>query len=365
MNNDYSLTNVLKTLARWKKQIFIVTGIVALISIVGSLIMPNYYKSTAVLYAASPTLANPDPIGGVEKSFFTYGTGEDLDRLFAIANSNLVKDHVISKFDLATHYDIDTTSRKGKAKLHLRFNKLFETTKTKFDALQISAEDTDPKMAKSIVYEARMQIEKVAQDLIKRSQELTIKSLEEGIRLQEENLNVQGDSLSNLKEKYKIYESESQAIDLASMITTNESRLLEIEAKIRSMEKYRLRKDSINMAKATADGLRAKILKVDSILKVFNKGVLPVRLLEATQSKGVAEVSLERERLKKILASYNKPFQTVHIIEKESIAFEKSRPKRSLIVLGLSFLAFILSCLGVLLMEATKEVNWRDIYAGK
>jgi uncharacterized protein involved in exopolysaccharide biosynthesis len=69
--------------------------------------------------------------------------------------------------------------------------------------------------------------------------------------------------------------------------------------------------------------------------------------------------------LKKILASYNKPFQTVHIIEKESIAFEKSRPKRSLIVLGLSFLAFILSCLGVLLMEATKEVNWRDIYAGK
>jgi len=115
MNNDYSLIHVLKILARWKKHILIATAAVALISVIGSLLKPNYYKSTATMYAASPTLANPDPIGGGEKLYYIYGTGEDLDRLFSIANSGEVKTFLINKFDLAGHYDIDTSSAKGKA----------------------------------------------------------------------------------------------------------------------------------------------------------------------------------------------------------------------------------------------------------
>jgi len=81
MNNEYSLIHLLKVLARWKKQILIATTLVAIASIVGSLMMDTYYKSTAIIYPASPTLADPDPIGGGEKVSFIYGTSEDLDRL--------------------------------------------------------------------------------------------------------------------------------------------------------------------------------------------------------------------------------------------------------------------------------------------
>lgn len=365
MNNDYSLIHVLKTLAKWKKQIFIVTGLVGLLSVVGSFLMPNYYTSSALVYAASPTLANPDPIGGAEKLFYTYGTGEDLDRLFSIANSSTIKSHIINKFNLAEHYDIDTSSLKGKAKLALHFDKLYTTTKTKFDALMISVEDTEPELARDMVREIRIKIDNVAQQLIKNSQYLTIQSLEEGIKNQLHNLSVYGDSLTMLKDKYKITESYGQAGAYSSMMTKTISELAENEAKVRAMEKFRVKRDSINKVKSIIAGLRSKITITDSLIKVFNEGVLPIRQLETSQNKGIAEISLEKERLKKLQSSYNKSFTTLHIVEKESVPFEKTRPKRMFIVLGLTMLAFVLSCLGVLLIEGTRDINWRDIYAGE
>lgn len=365
MNNDYSLTHVLKTLAKWKKQIFIVTGLVAIISVAGSLLMPNYYISSAIVYAASPTLANPDPIGGTEKLYYTYGTQEDLDRLFSIANSTPVKSAIINKYNLAEHYDIDTSSLKGKAKLALHFNKLYKTTKTKFDALMISVEDTDPKLARDMVKSIRMRIDEVAQQLVKQSQLLTIQSLEGGIKNQMENLAIYGDSLTFLKDKYKITESYRQASSYATIATESQSKLAENEAKLAIMIRYNIKRDSINKVRAEVAGLKNKIAVTDSVIKVFNRGVMPLRQLETAQNKSIAEVSLELERLKKLKASYNKSFATLHIVEKESIPFEKSRPKRMFIVLGLTMLAFILSCLGVLLVEGTKEIDWREIYAGK
>jgi len=365
MNNDYSLIHVLKTLAKWKKQIFIVSAIVGIISVIGSLLMPDYYTSSAIVYAASPTLANPDPIGGNEKLFYTYGTGEDLDRLFSIANSGTVKNHIIQKFNLAEHYDIDTSSIKGKAKLALHFDKLYETTKTKFDALMISIEDIDPEMARNMVREVRIMIDQTAQRIVKESQLLTIESLEEGIRNQMSILKLYGDSLSLLKDKYKITDSKEQASNYAIMTTENMSTLAENEAKLKEMIKYKLHRDTINKIRAVVAGLKSKIEITDSLIKVFNKGFLPVKQLETTQNKGIAEVSLERERLKKLQASYNKSFTTLHIVEKETVPFEKSRPKRMFIVLGLTMMAFILSCLGVLLIEGTREINWREIYASE
>jgi uncharacterized protein involved in exopolysaccharide biosynthesis len=365
MNNDYSLIHVLSTLAKWKKQILIVTVLVALISIIGSLMMPNYYISSTIVYAASPTLANPEPIGGGEKIYYTYGTGEDLDRLFSIANSGTVKNAIINEFNLSKHYDIDTSSIKGKAKLALHFNKQYKTTKTKFDALMISVEDTDPKLARDIVKAIRLKIDSVAQTLVKESQLLTIQSLEEGIKNQMKDLTLYGDSLTALKEKYKITESYEQASSYALMSTENQSQLAGLEAKLNSMIKLRVKRDSINNVKAKVAGLKNRIEVTDSLIKIFNRGILPVRQLETAQNKGIAEMSLEIERLKKLKSSYYKSFTTLHIVEKETIPFEKSRPKRMFIVLGLTMLAFTLSCLGVLLIDGIKEIDWREIYAGK
>jgi len=365
MNNDYSLIHLLKVLARWKKQILIATALVALASVAGSLMMDTYYKSTAVLYPASPSLADPDPIGGLEKVSYIYGTPEDLDRLFSIANSGLIKNHVIDQFGLASHYDVDTTTAKGKAKLMAKFSKLFETKKTKFDALQISIEDTDPVKARDMVKAAREKITSVAQSIIKESQYMSIQSMEEGIKEQERGLKTSGDSLTVLKDKYEIYDSYAQAKAFAEITASSESALLGQQAKLKAMLKYGAKTDSINMARAMVAGLEQKMISVNGKIKNFNEGVLSVRLMEVAQNQGVQEIAIERERLKKLQSSYNKSFKALHIVEREQVPHEKSRPRRSIIVIGLTMLAFGLSCLAVLLIDSTKHINWREIYAGE
>ncbi|MDF1698261.1 MAG: hypothetical protein P1U56_20600, partial [Saprospiraceae bacterium] len=294
MNSDYNLIHVLKILARWKKHIFIATGIVAVISVIGSLLKPDYYKSTTTVYAASPTLANPDPIGGGEKLYYIYGTGEDLDRLFSMANSSQVKSYLIRKFDLATHYDVDTSTSKGKAKLMSKFDKLYETKKTKYDGLQLSIEDTDPVLARDMVTAARGKIEDIAQKIIKESQFMLLDALKEGIRNQEKILKTRGDSLTRLKDRYQIYDSYAQAQAFAEMVTKNETTLAGKEAKLIAMQKYGLDIDTILRTKADIEGLKRKISKTDSIIKSFNEGVLSVRLMEVEQSNGVEEIAYEK-----------------------------------------------------------------------
>lgn len=194
---------------------------------------------------------------------------------------------------------------------------------------------------------------------------MLVESLKASIKNQEQFLQVNGDSLTKLKDKYQIYDSYAQAKAFAEMSTSNETNLAGLESQVVAMKKFKLDRDTINKVLSKIEGLKSKIIKTDSIIKSFNEGVLSVRLMEVEQNKGVDEVALEKERLKKLLASYNKSFAAVHILERESIPNEKSRPRRSLIVIGLTMLAFVLSCLGVLLIEGTKDINWREIYAGE
>jgi len=194
---------------------------------------------------------------------------------------------------------------------------------------------------------------------------MLLEALEESIVNQEKFLEINGDSLTKLKDRYQIYDSYAQARAFAEMSTSNETNLAGMEAQVEAMKKFRLDRDTINKVLSKIEGLKSKIVKTDSIIKSFNEGVLSVRLMEVEQNKGVDEVALEKERLKKLKASYNKSFAAVHILEKERVPNEKSRPRRSLIVIGFTMLAFVLSCLGVLLIEGTKDINWREIYAGK
>ncbi len=365
MNKEYNLLHILKTLGKWKKQIIRTTLLAAVLSIIGSLLMPNYYKATTVLYAASPTLANPDPVGGGEKNFFIYGSGEDMDRLFSIANSVDVKNHLIEIFDLADHYDIDAGTPKGRAKLMKKLIKLYQTKKTKYDGLELSIEDTDPQLAKEMVTKSREYIAGKSENIIKESQKILLSALQNGIDHQETQLKILSDSLTRLKNAYGIYESYAQAKALAEISESAEANLISKKAMVDAMVKFRMPRDSVNKIRAKVAGAEGLKKAVEDKIKRFNDGVLSIRQMEVAQNKMVEELALQKERYKKLKAIYEKSIPTVHVIEKEEVPNEKSRPKRSLIVFGITLLAFVLSSLMVLLIESTKDVEWKKIYAGE
>ena len=60
MEYKESLLGVLQTLFKWKKPILITTLIGAVGSIIIVLLLPVYYQSETIFYAASPDLAMPE-----------------------------------------------------------------------------------------------------------------------------------------------------------------------------------------------------------------------------------------------------------------------------------------------------------------
>lgn len=62
MAREYSILGIIQTLKKWKKQIIITTILVAILSLIITLFMPDYYKSTALAYPASEDLSKPIPL---------------------------------------------------------------------------------------------------------------------------------------------------------------------------------------------------------------------------------------------------------------------------------------------------------------
>ena len=113
MDSRENLLGVLETIFRWKKQILRVVVITTIASVIISLFLSNYYQANTLFYAASQDLAKPAAVGPTPFTPNYYGEGEDIDRIMTIANSGELLDYLVYRFDLYSHYDIDTSKVKG------------------------------------------------------------------------------------------------------------------------------------------------------------------------------------------------------------------------------------------------------------
>ena len=108
-------------------------------------------------------LAKPLPTGdeGVNRNY--YGDGKDLDRLLSISHSTGLIDYLIKEFDLYEHYKIDSTSSRGPTQMMVKFRKLYKPIKSKYDAIELSVEDTDNVLASNMANAAREKISQILQ----------------------------------------------------------------------------------------------------------------------------------------------------------------------------------------------------------
>jgi len=366
MKTKDNLLDVVTILFKWKAPIIWTTAVAAILTIIISLTLPNYYKATTIFYAASPDLAKPIPVGPMEKDIDYYGEPEDLDRLFSLAVSNEVADFMIEKFDLYAHYDINPESKKGPYKIKKKFFKLYKTQKTKYDAINLSVEDIDPEIAASIANEAREKVNRMAQNLIKESQAKLLKSYLDNIAGKERDLEFLNDSLSRKRAQYGIYNSESQGEVLAGLQANTEGRLNNMKARLEIYNKKSGRfRDSINFISAAIAGFEAQNNTLNAKLNTFNEGLALVMTLEKEQEEFGEQLSLDKERYKQLLSTYNNEFSGLHVVEWADIPIVKSRPKRSIYVIAAVMIAFLFSVIGVLLLETYKSINWKEIINAK
>ncbi|MBK9737308.1 MAG: hypothetical protein IPO92_21095 [Saprospiraceae bacterium] len=357
MNTDYSLLDLLTQLNKWRKELIRASVAIVAVSIVGSFLLPNYYKSETTFYAASPDLAKPIPIGDDEKDVRIYGDDNDLDRLFTIAISNEILTYLIDTFDLYKHYDINKSDSKAKFKVKEELLDNYQTIKTKYGALELIVEDKDPIMAANIANAAREKIEKIAQDIVKHSQEKLISNYDVNLVKKQ----ILSDSLAKrllrIKKQVGIYDAGGQSGMYTKLLAESTSDIEDAKGKIIFYRKYPEYRDSMIKYMAMEIGANAKLAKANSELGRYAPVLSELRQMEQEQGRLHDQISLDKERLKQLSATFNAPFTALHIVEKAVIPVQKSRPKRAIIILISSLIGIMLSCLAIFVLENIRSID--------
>ncbi|MEZ4909609.1 MAG: hypothetical protein R2774_01980 [Saprospiraceae bacterium] len=356
-DQNYSLNDLIMQIYASRKILLKIIALIFFVSVIGSLLLPNYYKAETMFYAASPDLAKPVPLGGDEKDVRIYGDDNDLDRLFTIANSNDVLFYLIDTFDLYTHYDINKNDQKSKFKVKERLLKNYNTIKTKYGALHLMVEDKDPILASKMANAARERISLMAQSIVKTSQNNLIQSYESNIIIKQAQRDSIAVRLSKLKENSGLYEGWGQSSEYTKILTQSTGDLEEAKGKAEFYSKLKNYRDSVYKYQAEEIGAKNKLEKAKGELNKFVPLLAEVRQLEQELSHIHEQLSLDKERLKQLHASYSSPFTALHIVEVADVPVQKSRPKRSIIVFLSLFIGTVMSIFGLFLIQNMKTVR--------
>jgi LPS O-antigen subunit length determinant protein (WzzB/FepE family) len=232
-----------------RKWILIGVSVVAFFAaaIISWFITPRF-KSTVTLFPAasvsvSKNLVETAVITSDTKDILTFGEDEEAERLLQILHSDQVRHHIIDKFQLMDHYEIDSNSTKYPyTKLIKNYKSNVKFRRTEFMSIEIEVLDTDAQMAADIANEIASYIDSVFFQ-IKRARALEAYAIvEREFNTSKAMIEELTDSLSVIR-SYGIsdYESQSQGLSLAyaeAIGRGDDNARKAIEKKMAVIEKY-------------------------------------------------------------------------------------------------------------------------------
>ncbi len=359
------LLQVLQTIWKGRKTIVLLVAVALGIAVVASLLLPNYYKAETRFLALSPDQLAPETLFGTTGlKPQVYGNMNDIDRLLAIAESNDLIDYLVDTFALYTHYDIDPNKPKAAVTVRQKLLSFYEVTKTPKDAILLAVEDKNPQMAADLANAARARIDYLNKKIIQDAQSQNSQTLMQEIAAKESKMSWFSDSLKILRARYRIFDLETQKEVLSTEMASLDQKLASTAARL---EVYKRRsgrgiQDSIAKLDAQLQGLQQAKVVLDSQLIQLNEGMVPVENLNISRIELGRNLNKDTERLQQIEATLRSAQPTLALLEAAQVPVIKSRPRRSLIVLGSGFAAAFFAVLLVLLAASSRQYNWQKIF---
>jgi len=263
--------------------------------------IPKEYTSGAIVF---PTETNSleDVIRNPQ-----FGYDVEADRLIQLLDSRLIRDSIVSKFNLLEYYKIDKSDADWYDQLRKKFGKDINFTKTIYMSVIISARSRDPEMSAMMVNEIISLIGKIREKLLKSNVYKAV---------------------SALQLEYNILKSD---MDSLSGILNDMTRTRKDIQQYLQTEKY---VSLIFDKKQMADDAAGKALQL-----VVNQYNIKLTWFYDVQNK-----------LKNAVLTSQRPLPSVYVIESAVPSYKKSYPKYSINLLiaftgsfiFISFLLFIM-----------------------
>src|SRR5262249_8402182 len=142
----FDLIDIAHALNRKRNLILIVTILSGITAAIFYLVSKKDYQAKTEFFVSNPLYSDRNNLFRTHESrFVDYFTNEDdMDKVIAIANSEILRVKVVDHQGLFTAYDLDSTRQSGKAKMAVQFRKKYDVKRTENQNMEISYTDTDP-----------------------------------------------------------------------------------------------------------------------------------------------------------------------------------------------------------------------------
>jgi LPS O-antigen subunit length determinant protein (WzzB/FepE family) len=295
---------------KYRKILIYVFIISVLLSSIVALLIPPRYKSEAIIYPANlKVLSDETPT----------------DQLMQFLNSFEVKEIIREKLKLDEHYKIKPTSKLAQVEYLNTIKENVSLNQTKYGSIEILVYDEVPKMAYDIVYGI-------------------IDGVNKHIR---NSLNLKTEEFVKMHLDYT--ESKKRRMDSLEIVLKDLSKdygLLDYFIQVEQASKSYYRE--------VPNGKAQKLEEV--MTKLGQKGVIYMNLMEQYKSD-MLYFNESRQEYEKGIRDINKKFTYVTIASKPVIPVAKDSPKRTLIVVFITFISLIFSCLIIILTEKLKTIK--------
>ncbi len=371
-----NLIDFLLVLLKRKGLIFKVVCSVFVLSVIVSLFLPKSYVATARILPPQENESSTSELlsqvsgslGGLASSILGGG-GSSSYIYIGILGSRTVADNLINKYDLKKLYD-----KKYMADVYKELSAMSSfDVDSNSQIISISVEDCDPQRAADMANSYVKELDTVNKTLnITEGQRKRI-FLEKRLKKVREDLNKAETDLKTFQEKYKLVSLDDQAKAIIEGAAEIKAQIIESQTELKVLKDFGTTKQN------EAVRLQAKIAELQSQLDRIESGsndkdnngfYIPFSKLpdlgmqladlmrEAKIQENVFELLTSQYEMTKIEEA--KDVNTIQMLDKAVPPDKKAKPRKSLIVILSTFVAFFLSIFLAFFLEFVEKIKTED-----
>jgi uncharacterized protein involved in exopolysaccharide biosynthesis len=353
----------LETLARRRGLIVLIVVLATLASVVISLVLPEWYEANALLLPPKDVTV---PVAGLSQLAEVVSVVEGLnlpvmvtpsDVYARILRSRSIAQSVIDTFDLGSRYGAESTTE---TYLVLMEHSRFEVTEE--GLLSVSVEDKDPEMAARLTNAFVEELDRLNRRIASQRAVQNREFVEGRIKQIKAQLDSSRQEFENFQEEHRTVDFDEQtrlAIEQAISLKVS---LAQLEIEIRMNEQV-LGKDNPDLIEKQRrrDIIKEQLTELESGKQDSSFFSLP--LAAVPDLKGQYEILYSRvkvnerlytimlEQLEQAKLQENEELPTISVLDHARVPEIRSRPQRTLIVIGFAGGSFLAALLLALLLE--------------
>ena len=366
MDDEINLMDLLLVIAKHNRLILKFTGSVALLAVVISLLMDNVYTAKVMIMppqqsqssAASIMLSQVGALGslaGVDKS--------PSGLYIAMLKSRSVADYVIDRFKLMSVY---------KKKTYVATRKKLEDSVTmtagKEGMISIEFDDTDPKRAAAIANGYILGLDTLVRRIAVTEAGRRRLFFENELKKSRDNLDAADLAMKSLQEKTGVISIEAESTSILTAEANLRAQVAAKEIELSAMRGFATAQNpDVRRAEQMLVSLRAQLAKLEgqsrgTKIEMPAKNKIPSmaidymrRMRDLKYYEGL--LTFVSQQLASARLDEAKDAPVIQVVDKALVPEKKTKPKRALIVILATLMAFFMGVLFAFFKEASERAS--------